>query len=230
MKKDVRSRGWCFTVNNYTDDDMGYLMALYEEDTNMKYMNIGFEKAGRTQTPHIQGYCYYTNAISKRKFEKRMFINGRQCHVEAQKAKLNVAGYVYCMEDYDYHEMGEVPRQGHRTDLEYIRHKIIEGRPIEWVADNYFSQWVYHKRSFEEYRNLKCKYETKLFWYDHKQPMQQIRKIMDDWSGTSYYIVTDIIPYLEICKLVLSRKYQYIFVPNLEIYADYDDDFDGAIC
>lgn len=45
---------------------------------------------------------------------------------DKQRAKKNVAAYCYCMEDGDYIEFGERPRQGHRTDLEVIKHDLLK--------------------------------------------------------------------------------------------------------
>lgn len=227
MKKAVRSRGWCFTINNFTDDDIAYLMALYEEDTRIKYMILGFEEGSRKHTPHIQGYIYFGDAVSSSTVKKLMYIEGRQHHVEAQKAKKNVEGYVYCMEDGDYYEMGDRPRQGHRTDLEVIKHDIENGRPMKDIAKNYFSQWCQYRRSFDEYKLMISNFRTEVYYYDKSHPLQQMKKIRENY--TDYYIVTDCLSPLELMKIISSNRYRYIFVPNLTLYDEYAEDFDGAI-
>lgn len=49
-------RAFCFTLNNYTDDDYTYLINL---DT--RYSIIAKEVAPTTGTPHLQGYLYFKN-------------------------------------------------------------------------------------------------------------------------------------------------------------------------
>jgi len=46
----LRTRGWTFTINNDTFED---LIGLIE--TDFEYLVIGFE-VGDSGTPHIQGY------------------------------------------------------------------------------------------------------------------------------------------------------------------------------
>lgn len=57
MSKETRSRGWCFTWNNWTPDDRLTLEAL-----TCLYIVFGEEKAPTTGTPHLQGFVYFANA------------------------------------------------------------------------------------------------------------------------------------------------------------------------
>lgn len=54
--RNTRSRGWCFTWNNYTSEDIQYLKEL-----DVVYMICGQEVAPTTGTPHLQGYIYFSN-------------------------------------------------------------------------------------------------------------------------------------------------------------------------
>jgi len=47
-------KAWCFTLNNYTEDEAGLAMTWAEEHT--AYAVFGWELAKATYTPHIQGY------------------------------------------------------------------------------------------------------------------------------------------------------------------------------
>lgn len=211
MKGDGRSRGWCFTVNNYDDDDIAYVMSLYEEDVNCTYLIVGFEKAGRTGTEHMQCYIYYTNPLTVKHMRKKL----KPWHVEAQKAAKNVQAYCYCMEDDDYIEFGDRPRQGHRTDLEVIKHDIKSGRPMKEIANNYFSQWCQYRRAFEEFRLMnRPRYITEIVLYDDKEMaycMQEIfrRYSLDNskfYDGMQYWNIYDY-------ELYLKGVYKYMFVP-----------------
>ena len=51
---DNRSRGWCFTLNNYNEEEEVRALALPEE---VSYGVVGKE-VGESGTPHFQGYLY----------------------------------------------------------------------------------------------------------------------------------------------------------------------------
>lgn len=54
-QKAIRSRGWCFTINNYTQEDIDWLNGL-----NAKYL-IYAKEVGEKGTPHIQGFVHFKN-------------------------------------------------------------------------------------------------------------------------------------------------------------------------
>ena len=53
---DSRARGWCFTINNYTelDEHVVFEMAQYA-----KYVVCGRENGSENGTPHLQGFVYF---------------------------------------------------------------------------------------------------------------------------------------------------------------------------
>jgi len=52
----LKSRDWCFTLNNYKAIDEAILRQL-----DSKYLIYGYETAPETGTPHLQGYVYFEN-------------------------------------------------------------------------------------------------------------------------------------------------------------------------
>lgn len=52
-----RSRKWCFTLNNYTNEDIKAV-----NEMKCRYIIVGKE-IGESGTPHLQGYVEYDNAI-----------------------------------------------------------------------------------------------------------------------------------------------------------------------
>lgn len=210
LEKNSRSRGWCYTVNNYTDDDIAYAMSLFEEDEGATYQIIGFEKAPRTGTLHLQCYIYYTNQQQFNTMFKRL----SPWHFEPQKTYKNVNAYCYCMEDGDYFEQGQVPRQGHRTDLEVIKHRIKEGVPLKQISNQYFSQWVFHKRAFEEFRNMNLEYDTELWFYD-PDSLDSMRRVREKKNECDYLLMSqyEMSP-TQLVFMYLSKKYRYIYYPN----------------
>lgn len=215
--KNVRSRGWCFTVNNYDEDDICYVSSLYEDDVNCKYLIVGFETADRTGTPHLQCYIYYTDAISWQSMKQNMEnnINAKCYHFEV--AKSMVAAYCYCMEEGDYYEYGLRPRQGHRTDLEVIKYDMLhKKKTLKEVSSEYFSQYCQYFRPFESFRRLHDldKFETKLIMYDN----ESIHKIYRDYPVGESLIVVSVYDYPPnvVLHMYHSRRYRYIFYPNSE--------------
>lgn len=206
-----RSRGWCFTVQSWEDEAWINVSALYECDYNCTYLIIGFETAPRTHTKHLQCYIYYREAISFRTMCKKL----EGVHIEPQKSKLNVKAYCYCMEDGDWYEYGSRPRQGHRTDLEVIKHDMLDKKkPIKDIANEYFSQWCQYRRSFDEYiriNGLEPKYETKVIVYNNENP-EHVKYIYSKATPSSYMQ-----PWVEsnlssIYHLYYSKKYDIIFI------------------
>lgn len=56
----VRCRGFVFTKNNYTEDDVDCLKVYGEANDNC-YIIFSKEVAPTTGTPHLQGYVHFKN-------------------------------------------------------------------------------------------------------------------------------------------------------------------------
>lgn len=108
-----RARGWCFTINNYTDEDVAGLQGL------PGYIIYGREVAPDTGTKHLQGFAYFPNKATFKKV-KSMF---PRAHLEVMKGTTQQA-IEYCKKEGDYVEQGEPPTQGKRKDLDVIKDKI----------------------------------------------------------------------------------------------------------
>lgn len=210
---ETRAHGWCYTVPNPTDDDIAYCMSLYDEDPNCKYQIIGTEISSRTQLKHLQCYIYYTDARKLSTIRKRL----APWHVEIQKSSKNVACYAYCMEDGDYYEQGERPRQGHRTDLEVIKHDLHERRPMKQIANEYFAQWCQYRRSFDAYvelHKIAPKYDTSM-WYYSRDEIELI--YVEDVLSRHVLIVREYSNYSLLDELLheyYSNKYEHIIIPE----------------
>lgn len=206
-----RSRGFCFTVNNYDEDDFIWVSELYVYDINCQYLIIGFEE-GRNGTPHLQCYIYYNEKVSWSVFKKRVYSN----HFEVQKAKDNVKAYCYCMEEGLYIEFGERPRQGHRTDLEVIKYDILNGKSDRDIAYDNFSQWCQYRRAFTEFRKLnEEKYDTELYVFED----EEIPLIYKNYPSVSEnsdaidYLCLDMKTKTQYRVMYYSKKYRRIFIP-----------------
>lgn len=208
---DKRSRGWCFTINNYFEIDCAILMELYYE-TSMSYLILGFEIAPTTETRHIQGYMYFDEAKSFSYVTKLL----PGVHFEAQKSKANVKAYCYCMEDGDYFELGERPRQGHRTDLEVIKHDLMtKKKDIKQVSREYFSQYCQYSRQFRSFIDMHRleEFDTQILVYDE----DTIDKVYSyDMLNALVYKSQYDFTKVSLLHDFYSKKYKYIFIPVYE--------------
>jgi len=110
-------KNWCFTVNNYNDEDIKGL-----KEIDCKYIICGAE-IGENGTPHIQGYVHFQTDKSLKQL-KKMIPRG---HLEKCKgnAQHNIT---YCSKDNNIlYTKGTAPAQGKRKDLEEVRNDIMEG-------------------------------------------------------------------------------------------------------
>lgn len=129
----IQFRNFCFTLNNYTDDEVTQI----KESDKYQYIIWGKE-VGANGTPHLQGYCELrrrarTGAISR-------YPGFRRCHIEARRGT-QLQAIEYCQKDGDWEEHGEKKVQGRRTDIESVRALFREPnvslRGIMEVASSY---------------------------------------------------------------------------------------------
>ena len=99
--KEIRSRGWCFTWNNWTPENRATMESIV-----CTYIIFGEETAPTTGTPHLQGYVYFANArslTSVRKIDGK--ISWRAAKGDAQQ------NFDYCTKDgRNVHERGVAPK------------------------------------------------------------------------------------------------------------------------
>lgn len=123
-----RSRDWCFTVNNYSDEDISMLVDM---SSNVMYMVYGKEVA-ETGTHHLQGYVYFTDAKT---FSKMKKILPKGSHIEKTKGTPQQASE-YCKKEKNYIEYGKLPeKQGKRNDIVKIKDLIEEGKTMNDVIE-----------------------------------------------------------------------------------------------
>lgn len=90
-----KSRGWSFTLNNYTDDEYGTLTQQLL-DSEIEYI-IGKEVGEKNNTPHLQGYLYFPNARSFNSVKKLL----PKAHIE--RAKGNKSQNIkYCSKENNF--------------------------------------------------------------------------------------------------------------------------------
>jgi hypothetical protein len=57
-KRDSQAKSWCFTINNPTEEEKQYIVAL-ARNIEIEMMIVGIEKGDLKETPHLQGYVEF---------------------------------------------------------------------------------------------------------------------------------------------------------------------------
>ena len=69
QRNTVRARGWCFTINNFSEEEKNQISELICSNA-VKYGIAETEHTGDGEgTPHIQGYIYFENAQTFRRIK-----------------------------------------------------------------------------------------------------------------------------------------------------------------
>jgi len=110
-KRESQGRHWCFTLNNYTEDDLMFMVALGqaandETRRELDYFIVGVEIAPQTGTPHLQGYMVTTKRLYF-SAAKRL-LGGERLHVEGAKGS-SAQNREYCSKDHEFYEFGKLP-------------------------------------------------------------------------------------------------------------------------
>lgn len=111
----MAARSWCFTVNNYEEEEYDNLLN-YE----CRYIVIGKE-VGEGGTHHLQGYIEFGKPMRLAACKK---INKR-AHWEVRKGTA-IEASVYCQKEGKFEERGKIGKQGKRTDLDGVRQLAAE--------------------------------------------------------------------------------------------------------
>jgi len=218
--KKNRARGYCFTINNWTDDDCGNILELRE---SVDYVIAGFE-VGSEGTPHIQGFLYSKNKIS---FTTVQYILDNRAHIETMKGT-PVQALLYCMKDGNYYESGERPRQGRRSDLDVIANDIKhKTKTIEQIALEHPTQWNFHRKAFQEFARMHVKHNTLTMYYtDDEIPIvyekyDRVDSLIIEQMDNNCY-------YHKLLHLMYSKRYKYILIPY-NLFNQHSDMLTGKV-
>lgn len=119
MVRTLKARRWCFTLNNYTQDDQDHVLAFFEGSRCV--FGVYGREVGESATPHLQGFVIIK--IPMRLACIRNAISPR-AHYEPARGTSEEAAE-YCRKDGDFEERGACPAgQGARTDLDRFREWI----------------------------------------------------------------------------------------------------------
>jgi len=153
--KTIRSRAWCFTMNNYTDEDITNVKAL-----DSTYLIIGKE-TGESGTPHLQGYVELPHGKTLTALKKRL----PKFHLEGRKGTPAQASD-YCKKDGDFEEQGTISNQGQRNDIQKVVKAVQDGKTFEEILDTATSyQSLQIAKVAFPYKEPKRNWMPKVYWY-----------------------------------------------------------------
>lgn len=95
-----RYRSWCFTLNNWTEEQRSALLGI-----KCKYMVVGKE-VGEAGTPHLQGYVQMSSVKTRAQIAKMGPLSGAYLVPAKGTTEENVT---YCSKDGDFEEVGVRP-------------------------------------------------------------------------------------------------------------------------
>lgn len=98
------SRSYCFTLNNYTEQEYEDLVGLFNSG-GCQYLIIGKEVAPETGTEHLQAFIYFKNAKS---FSAAKAVLGHRAHLEIAKGTID-QNYRYCSKGGNFATWGTRP-------------------------------------------------------------------------------------------------------------------------
>lgn len=143
------SRAYCFTLNNYTEDEVSSIVGL----GNYNYLVFGRE-VGESGTPHLQGFIYYTNNRSLRVVRRDI----PRAHFELKKGTFAQA-IDYCKKDGNVSEHGRRPSDPHeKGEDQREKWKSILGKAKEgdeaWLEEHYPDVYFKHLPLFRSHRKF----------------------------------------------------------------------------
>ena len=118
----MTSKRWCFTLNNYSEQEEQHVAGLFGTTDSIGYLVAGRE-VGDSGTPHLQGFVVFT---TRKSLIQVRGIIGARIHAEISRG-LPAQAAEYCKKDGDFIEFGTLPEgQGRRTDWDEYKQWVID--------------------------------------------------------------------------------------------------------
>jgi len=173
-----RSRSWLFVINNWQDHEPN--VSDFLSGIECEYMCYQFEVAPTTGTRHVQGFVYFTNAVTLGGMRRRLRLqDGSYPHFEIARGTAS-QNRAYCSKEETrdpnsptdnggFCERGSLPQQGQRTDIGRFVELARSGATIPDVLEECPQEFVKYHRAFDRIRAIcygprRNKTIVKWFW------------------------------------------------------------------
>ncbi len=142
------AKAWCFTLNNYTENELGALVQRFRELDDKYYYIVG-EEVGEQGTPHLQGYIEKKDGRFRPLPLFEVKRNNTQC-MHFEKAKGNrKQNYKYCSKEHEFVTNIPQPIMTY-TEAKQIW-KITKGIPNDEYTPGDINEAAMHIQYMEEY-------------------------------------------------------------------------------
>lgn len=164
-----KSRLYVFTFNNYDEEQLREAADSWQD--HCTYLGYGQEIAPTTGTPHLQGLVRFTNACRPASASRELGLtfgirNGQHIHVERARGTFGQAK-AYCSKEGRFHQYGEEPAQGKRTDLSIVAEKITNGESMAEAIREHPSVFIRYSKGLIGYQQLfqpRRDFKTRVIW------------------------------------------------------------------
>lgn len=156
MTKTRQLRNFCFTLNNYTEDEYTAVVTWLIDNT--KYAIVAKETGEAKATPHLQGYA---ESKSSRRFDTIRRALPR-AHIEPRRGTAQQASDYCKKEDPAPFIWGTISKQGARTDIAALvatardlsksTYEVFDAHPVSYMK---FHRHVAHIRSLTNSQDKK---------------------------------------------------------------------------
>jgi hypothetical protein len=149
----MRSRGWILTI--WEDKvNLPSIQSCIESDDKVQYFIGGHELTPTTNKKHIQGFIYFQNAVTRGGLERRLGLNGGDCHSEAQRG-LHSHAAEYSAKDNDvWFEHGTIPDENNQkqSSWDYILEMIENGMSNLEIMRKYPAEFARCRGAIDAFR------------------------------------------------------------------------------
>lgn len=122
------SQRFVFTLNNYTDEEVG---RIGDPPEFIQY--VGYSKeVGASGTPHLQGWVYTWQPVRMSQIKKQFL---RRAHIEIMYSSFD-KNDKYCSKESTMTHIGTRPQQGRRTDILGVKRRLDEGESFRSVMED----------------------------------------------------------------------------------------------
>jgi len=185
----MQSRNYCFTLNNYTPEEVKSLKELAAHVTFICFQS----ETGESGTKHLQGVLQFPRKLGPRTVKSHV---GERSHIEVVRGTLEQA-VAYCSKEDTYNgevrfQSGQYVTQGIRTDIEAFNLRIKTGASDADLINEHLNEFYKYHRVVDRVRlafQVPRTWEMEVNVYWGKSGSGKTRRAFEE-AGTSYYFVS----------------------------------------
>lgn len=225
--KRIRSRKWCLTINNWSDDEYKKCVSMSQDSL---YYIIGQE--GEEKTKHLQIYFEFKNQVDLSKIKKEL----PRAHIEKAKGSRK-KNYEYCSKEKNF-----ITNIDLRTFQEKLMQKILdeEYKDVKWKPfqkkvlnilekppDKRKIYWFYEKTG-----NIGKSYLSKFIKIKYKNVILCEGKKADIFNSVRLMLEKEIIPKIILLDVPRSNQdfINYGAIEQLKNGMLYSGKYEGGDC